>query len=159
MVGKPKPSTLTPEEKARLEKLVAETPSTLPYAHSLGGAPAQPEDMEKSKGRAVRAMEEQTQAQMDQITEQMAVLLRRARTLKDRIEVSHRVYSSHMGFRPVVGQAYFLYDDLTKNKQILSMLSPEEWSPLPEHLIPCAEVKLLSDHTWDILKTYPKDHK
>jgi hypothetical protein len=59
-------------------------------------------------------------------------------------------------FEPVIGQVYHLYQ---KNEyhNVLSMISPAEWGkkcPYKKHL---AAIKLLSDHTWDVLKNYSQD--
>ena len=46
---------------------VAENPGLMAYAHSVGGAVIKPIDMGKAKGKAVLAMRQQTERQLNQI--------------------------------------------------------------------------------------------
>ena len=46
---------------------IAENPHLLPYAHTVGGAVIKPEDTGKLKGRALSAMNQQTDMQLSQI--------------------------------------------------------------------------------------------
>ena len=63
---------------------VTENPHSLEYGHHAGSAVVKPEDQGKVKGRAIAAMEHQTDMQMDQIREQMKLLADQARALQDR---------------------------------------------------------------------------
>jgi hypothetical protein len=57
-----------------------------------------------------------------------------------------------MGFSPIIGHTYQLYRKHDA-KLVLSMVRPTEWGrtfPFEKHL---AEVKLLSDHTWEIIES------
>lgn len=131
---------------------VATNPSTLPYAHSVGGAVIKPADKGKIKGRAMSAMYEQTHMQMAQIREQIALLAQQAQALQDRIDISERIYEADTGFDPRVGHVYHLYE--RKNGQwLLSMVAPEEWGRSLPFAGYIASVRLLADHTWDILET------
>ena len=49
---------------------ITEIPHILPYGHSVGGALVKPEDKGKIKGRAIAAMNQQTEMHLDQIREQ-----------------------------------------------------------------------------------------
>lgn len=54
-----------------------------------------------------------------------------------------------MSFKPLIGKTYHLYQR-KDGKYVVSMVAPEEWgrrNPLEFK----ATVKLLSDHTWEIL--------
>jgi predicted transcriptional regulator len=129
---------------------VAENPGLLPYAHHVGSALIKPEDRGKIKSRALTAMYEQTDLQMKNIHEQIQLLAEQAKNIKKRIEVSEQIYSASMRFEPIVGHYYHLY----KNKDgsvSLSLIGPTEWGkscPFEEHL---STVKLLADHTWEII--------
>ncbi|RMG71467.1 MAG: DUF2452 domain-containing protein [Bacteroidetes bacterium] len=131
---------------------VAENPGTLPYAHTVGGVAIRPEDKGKIKGRAMSAMYEQTQMQMDQIREQIELLAQQAQALQQRVQISERIYEAETGFEPRVGHTYHLYE--RKNGQwLLSMVGPDEWGrsfPFSGYV---ASVRLLADHTWDIVET------
>ncbi len=132
---------------------VAENPHLLPYAHTRGGFQIKPEDKGKIKGRAVSSMYQQTDMQLDQIRKQMELLAQQARHIQDRVEISEYIYHAEMNFEPLIGKTYHLYE--RKNgKHTLSMVGPKEWGSNPP-LQFIATVKLLADHTWDILEKSP----
>jgi len=130
---------------------VAENPHLLPYAHTVGGAVIQPLDKGKIKGRAVEAMYQQTEMQLDQIRAQIELLAQQANKIRDRVHISEQIYLAEMGFEPLVGFNYHLYERKTGEK-VLSMIGPREWGPKPPMQF-IASVRMLSDHTWDILET------
>ncbi len=134
----------------KLKDQAAENPGSLAFPHNLGSAVVKPEDMGKSKGRAVAAMNEQTNIQLKQLYDQIRVLVSQAHEIKKRVEVSERIYMAQMNFEPVMGQIYHLYekDDHT---DLLSMISPAEWGKDNPFKMYIARVKLLSDHTWEVL--------
>lgn len=126
-------------------------PGLLEYAHNVGGFSVIPTEKGMIKGRAMNAMHEQTQRQMDQIYEQMKLLAKQVNDIKDRADVSHLIYDAEMSFQPLIGETYYLYQK-EDGKQTLSLVSPSEWGknmPFEKFI---AEVKLLSDHTWDVIK-------
>ncbi len=129
---------------------ITETPATLPYAHHVGSAIIKPEDKGRIKGRAMAAMVEQTNAQMQQIYEQMQLLAAQAKKLEERVLISEKIYNAEIHFEPVIGHTYYLYR--RKNgQQVLSMVAPENWGKtLPFEAFE-AKVKLLADHTWEVL--------
>lgn len=143
--SKPRPDFVNPID---LDK-ITENPGILPYAHSVGGAVVKPEDKGKIKGHAMAAMVQQTDRQMQQLYKQMEVLAKQAQELKHRVEVSEMIYNSEMGFEPLVGHTYFLYER-KDGSHLLSMVGPGEWGrsfPFTSHI---ATVTLLADHTWEL---------
>lgn len=130
---------------------VTETPGTLPYAHHTGSALVKPEDQGKLKSRSLNAMEHQTDMQLQQIYEQMNLLAEQAKRLQDRKEISEQIYMAEMRFEPLINHVYFLYlrDNGTR---LLSLIAPEQWSRNKPGYTFVAEVRLLADHTWDILR-------
>jgi transcriptional regulator of heat shock response len=141
--------------KIDLEELREKTtanPGILPFAHTVGGAVVLPEDERRIKGRAMAAMKEQTDRQLGQLYEQMQTLVKQAQDIKQRVEISKKIYWSQMNFEPVISKEYYLYEKKSGDT-VLSMISPKEWgSRLPYQRF-VAHVKLLSDHTWDILSS------
>jgi hypothetical protein len=128
---------------------ITETPSLLPYAHSVGGAIIRPMDQGRTKGLAMQAMYEQTDVQLNQIKRQVELLISQAQEIHDRINISESIYLAECRFKPNIGQTYHLYTNKDGGK-LLSMIGPDEWgknAPLAFD----ASVKLLSDHTWDIV--------
>lgn len=129
---------------------VAENPGLLPYAHSISAPVIKPEDKGKIKSNALSAMREQTNVQFDQIRQQMELLAEQARKIQERVIVSQEIYGAEMGFDPLIGHIYYLYERKTGTK-VLSMIANNSWGrsfPFERFI---AKVKLLSDHTWDIL--------
>lgn len=129
---------------------VTDKPSTLPYAHTIGGVVIRPEDIGRVKGNALSAMQEQTDAQLDQIKEQIELLAKQAKKIERRKELSLVIYGADMGFKPLIGHTYYLYQK-RKSGFVLSMVASNEWGNSMPYERFVAEVKLLSDHTWDIL--------
>ncbi|MFM1876531.1 MAG: hypothetical protein RL266_2268 [Bacteroidota bacterium] len=129
---------------------ITETPSTLPYAHTIGGVVIRPEDMGRVKGYALAAMSEQTDAQLAQIKEQIELLAKQARKIERRKELSLVIYGADMGFKPLIGHRYFLYQKKSEGF-VLSMVGAKEWGRSMPYEKFLAEVKLLSDHTWEII--------
>jgi hypothetical protein len=120
----------------------------IPYAHSRGGALVLPEDEGKIKGKAIQAMEQQVDTQLQQIYQQAETLAKQAKALKLRSEISYKIYQASMRFEPIINKVYHLYEK-PSGENWMSLVAPEEWAPSnPKHL---ASVKLLADHTWDIL--------
>jgi Protein of unknown function (DUF2452) len=130
-------------------KKVAQNPGLLPYAHTAGGAVIRPEDKGRIKGNAMMAMYEQTDRQMQQLKDQMETLMEQAKALQKRKEISEVIYEATINFRPVVGHTYHLYEKKDLSYTI-SLIAPEEWGKCPYVYI--ATVKLLYDHTWEVLR-------
>jgi len=130
---------------------ITENPHNLPYAHTVGGVEIKPIDKGKVKGRALSAMSEQTQMQMNQIKEQINLLAEQAKALQDRVQISEQIYQADAGFEPLIGHVYHLY--MKKDGTwVLSLVAPEDWGrsfPYEKYI---ASVKMLADHTWDILE-------
>lgn len=140
--------------KIDLEKMKEKTvdlPALLEYAHSVGGFSIVPTEQGVIKGKAMQAMSEQTQMQLNQIFEQMQLLASQAKNLKDRAEISALIYDADINFQPVIGHTYYIYEK-KDGKTLLSMVSPKEWGdtlPFKKYI---NTVKLLADHTWQILE-------
>ncbi len=137
---------------------IADYPGLIQFAHSVGSAIVKPEDKGRIKGNAVAAMHDQTDRQFQQLFEQMQTLVEQAKYLKKRVEISERIYLAEMGFQPVIGKEYYLYHKKS-GKDLLSMVSKEEWGrsfPFEKYL---GKVKLLSDHTWEVIEATDDVHE
>ena len=128
---------------------ITETPHSLEYGHHVGSALVKPEDRGKLKSNALNAMDMQTDMQLNQIYEQMQLLASQAKKLTDRKKISEVIYSAEMRFQPLINHTYFVYQK--EDKRILSLISPSQWGKSGSELIYIAEVRLLADHTWDLL--------
>lgn len=137
-----------------LEKMKEKTtdmPGLLPYAHQSGSAIIKPEDKGKITGRAVSAMHSQTDMQMAQIYQQMQLLADQAKLIQKRVEISERIYKTSMGFEPLINHHYYLYEK-EDGSDFLSLVAPEEWGRKKKFSRFIAEIKLLADHTWEIIR-------
>lgn len=130
---------------------VSEHPGLLEYAHHVGSALIRPIDRGKLKGRSLAAMYEQTDLQMQQIRRQIELLADEAKKIEQRKEVSEMIYASGLSFTPVIGHIYYLYQK-EDNDFKLSMLSPSDWGRSKPNWAFVATVKLLGDHTWQIIE-------
>ncbi|MEK6481870.1 DUF2452 domain-containing protein [Catalinimonas sp. 4WD22] len=128
---------------------ITENPGTLAFPHTVGGALIKPEDRGKIKGRAVSAMHQQTDRQMKQLYDQMQVLVDQANQLKQRVEISERIYLAQMSFEPLVGHTYYLYEK-KDGTDVLSMIAPEEWGRSAPFKKLISKATLLADHTWEL---------
>lgn len=131
----------------------AENPGLLPYAHHIGSIVIKPEDEGKLKSRALTAMHEQTNRQFAQLQRQAALIAEEVNRLKQRVDVSNKIYTAQMSFEPFVGHVYHLYQNVEGYR--LMMIAPDEWGKKPDTLEFIASVQLLSDHTWEIITGGP----
>ena len=131
---------------------ITETPNTLAYPHHRGGVPIIPTKEGDIKHKAVSAMKEQTNTQLLQIKEQMELLAKQATSIKNRIDISEQIYNAEIRFEPLISHTYHLYK---KNEEdyFLSMISPSDWGKNKSLFTFIASVKLLSDHTWEIINS------
>ena len=129
---------------------ITENPHSLEYAHHAGSALIKPEDQGKIKGRALSAMEHQTDMQLNQIYEQMQLLAEQAKKLADRKKISELIYMAEMRFEPLINHTYYLYKKENTN-HLLSLVAPHQWGRAGNNLKYLATIKLLADHTWDVL--------
>lgn len=135
----------------KMKEKTTDMPGLLPYAHQSGSALIKPEDKGKITGRAVAAMHSQTEMQMAQIYQQMQLLADQAKLIQRRVEISERIYKTSMGFEPLINHHYFLYEK-EDGSDFLSLVAPEEWGRKSKHSKFIAEIKLLADHTWEIIR-------
>ena len=67
---------------------IAVNPGLLPYAHTVGGAIIVPTEKGIMKSKALAAMEQQTEMQLDQIKEQINLLAQQAKEIQSRTQIS-----------------------------------------------------------------------
>jgi Protein of unknown function (DUF2452) len=121
--------------------------SVLPYSASVSGAVIKATEEGVIKHKALTAMEEQTNMQLEQIRKQIELLALQAHEIQKRKDLSLTIYSAKLSFRPNIGQTYYLYQK-QDDTHLLSLVSPKEWGqsgPFKKFL---AAVQLLADHTW-----------
>src|SRR5204862_6447864 len=100
--------------------------SVLPYSAAVSGAIIRPTEEGMIKHKALTAMEEQTNMQLDQIRKQIELLALQAHEIQKRKELSMMIYSARLSFKPNIGQTYYLYEK-KDDSFMLSLFSPKEW--------------------------------
>jgi ribosome maturation protein Sdo1 len=125
---------------------VTETPHTLPYPHTIGSAVIVPIDKRGVKGSSLATVEEQAEMQLNEIREQLELLLKQAKHIKERVAFSQQVYEADINFVPVIGEVYHMYEK-TDGSYIISMIAPWEWKNIPYKSF-TGSIKLLADRTW-----------
>lgn len=121
--------------------------SVLPYASSVGSVAIRPTKEGMIKHKALTAMEEQTNMQLDQIRQQIELLAKQAQEIRKRKELSLMIYEATLRFKPQIGHTYHLYEK-HDGTHMLSLVAPNEWrgaGPFKQFI---ATVQLLADHTW-----------
>jgi hypothetical protein len=121
--------------------------SVLPYAASVAGALVKPNEEGIIRHKALTAMEEQTNMQLDQIRKQIELLALQAQEIHKRKELSMIIYNAKLSFKPEIGQTYYLYQK-QDGTHMISLISPKEWGASMPYKSFVAAVKLLADHTW-----------
>lgn len=134
---------------------ITENPHNLEYGHHSGSALIKPEDEGKLKSRALKAMDHQTDMQLGQIYEQMKLLASQAQKLNERKKISEFIYKAEARFEPFINHTYHLYK--RKNgSYLLSLIGPRQWGKSKTDFEFVASVKLLADHTWEIIEKNDK---
>jgi len=122
--------------------------SVMPYSTSVSGAVIKATEEGVIRHKALTAMEEQTNMQLDQIRKQIELLAIQAQEIQMRKELSMIIYGAKLSFVPVIGHTYYLYEKADAS-HVLSLISPKEYGggsgPYKKFVAP---VKLLADHTW-----------
>lgn len=121
--------------------------SVLPYAASVAGVAIRPTKEGVIKHKALSAMEDQTNMQLDQIRQQIELLAKQAQEIRKRKELSLMIYEAKLGFKPQIGHTYHLYEK-KDGSHMLSLVAPTEWGHAGPFKQFVSSVKLLADHTW-----------
>jgi hypothetical protein len=152
---KPVPIDVDRIDLDKMREKTTEMPGLLPYAHTSGSAIIRPEDMNQTLARSLTAMDQQTEMQMDQIMAQMHMLAAQAKAIQDRKRISERIYQADMRFEALIGHTYYLYQK--EGRDLVSLVAPAEWGRSGrKSLTYLATVRLLADHTWDVLDLAPE---
>ena len=121
--------------------------SVLPYASASSSVAIGPTKQGVIKHKALAAMEEQTNMQLNQIKQQIELLARQAQEISKRKELSLMIYEASLGFKPQIGHTYHLYEK-KDGTHTLSLIAPREWGGQGPFKQFVSSVLLLADHTW-----------
>lgn len=135
---------ITPEEES-----YSGPASLSPIPLSIGSPVIRPEDKNKIKANAVEAMHHYANQEIALLKKQADLIISQVREIEARLKISEHIYESNLKFTPVVNQIYHLYEK--DNYYNLSLIGPTEWGRSKTVGKYVASVKLLGDHSWDVI--------
>ncbi len=107
-------------------------------------------DKNKVRANAVEAMHMQANQQVAMLKKQAELIMQQVKEIEERLIISEQIYQADMRFKPVMGQIYHLYEN-EEGKYLVSLIAPNEWGKSKKFKRYISTVRLLSDHTWDVL--------
>ena len=121
-----------------------------PYGTNVGSPAIKPNDMSSIKGRAITAAERYAKKEIDKLRKQAALIMEQVKEVKERVDVSKIIYEADFNIQPVIGSRYFLYER-KDGTHFLSLIAESQWIKIdPGEFL--AEVELLPDQTWEIIR-------
>jgi hypothetical protein len=141
--------------KDSIEESYSGSASLSPIPLSIGSPVIRPEDKNKIKANAVEAMHHYANQEIMLLKKQADLIMSQVREIEARLKISEHIYESDLKFTPTVNQVYHLYEKDEYYK--LSLIGPDEWGrskPIGKYV---ASVKLLGDHSWDVIKKAGND--
>ncbi len=121
-----------------------------PIPMTVSSPPIKAIDKGKIRTIAVESMHLQANQQVDMLRKQAELIVQQVAEIEERVKISEMIYSADMTFVPVINSVYHLYE--RKNGRVLSLISPKEWGKKVPFEAFVATVRLLADHTWDVIE-------
>lgn len=122
-----------------------------PIPMTVNSAPVKATDKGKIRANAVEAMHHYANHQMETLKRQAELIMKQVREIEERVRVSELIYQAEMRFVPVIGKTYYLYER-DEGQYMLSLIGPHEWGRSRSFSRYVSTVKLLADHSWDVLE-------
>lgn len=123
-----------------------------PVPTHVASALIRPIDKGKLKAVALETVEKQAHEQIAMLKKQADLILEQVKRIEERVKISAEIYQADLGFEPVIGHQYHLYENEIGNRK-LSMIGPNEWNTKSSRLWQfLATVKLNADRSWDVVK-------
>lgn len=120
-----------------------------PYATESGGPQFDLIPVTKQKDIMINHARIYAQQEYNRIMDLVAVLEKQAQQIKRRLEVTDAVHAAEYNFQPVLGNCYWLVWEKRKEKTLLVLTGPTEWSTgIPDTYEYITQVKYMGDHTW-----------
>ncbi len=121
-----------------------------PYGTNTSAPAIVPNDMSTIKGRAITAAEKYAQKEIDKLRKQAELIMEQVKEVKERVDVSKIIYEAEFNMQPTIGNRYFLYER-KDGTHFLSLIAESQWIKIdPGKFL--AEVELLPDQTWEIIR-------
>ena len=105
-------------------------------------------DLTVSQDQSLERSNDTANREIERLREQAKMLMEQADKVEFEAQIRAKIRSADCGFRPVVNQAYYLYE--SNGKCMLSLISPNEWNGQPPFGHCLAKVVQLGDLTWEI---------
>ena len=105
-------------------------------------------DLTVSQDQSLERSNDTANREIERLREQAKMLMEQANKVEFESQIRAKIRSADCGFRPVVNQPYFLYEN--EGKCMLSLISPNEWNGQPPFGHCLAKVVQLGDLTWEI---------
>ena len=105
-------------------------------------------DLTVSQDQSLERSNDTANREIERLREQAKMLMEQADKVEFESQIRAKIRSADCGFRPVVNQAYYLYE--SNGKCMLSLISPNEWNGQPPFGHCLAKVVQLGDLTWEI---------
>jgi hypothetical protein len=138
-----------PKDPTAFESYSGEA-SLSPIPLSISSPVIKPEDRNQIKTNAVEAMHHYANQEIAMLKKQADLIMQQVREIEQRLKISEHIYTSDIRFVPVVNQVYHLYEK--DDHYSLSLVGPEEWGRSKTVRKYVASVKLLGDHSWDVIR-------
>jgi hypothetical protein len=119
------------------------------YPTEAGGVKFDLVPVTKQKDLMINHARIYAQQEYDRIMELVAVLEKQAQAIKRRLDITDLVHAAEYQFQLVMGNSYWLVWDTRKEKMLLVLTGPNDWSTgVPNNYEYQAQVKYMGDHTW-----------
>lgn len=143
--------------KKKKPDLVTDLPASTPYPTNVGAPKFAPLAIRDLKDQNKIVAREHANQKLEELNEQWQLIMKQAelvqqqaRDIVDRVHITDWVLDSDFGFVIVIGKHYYLVEDTEKNKMILCVLGPNDWSGNPpSNYNYVATVRKLGDSTWE----------
>lgn len=127
--------------------------ASIEYPMEVSAPVFAPIKVTEEKDKAVNIARMNAQQEYDRIMEQAQVLIKQAKALQNRLDVTEQVHRAKFSFNPIHGKEYHLYFDSRIQSNILVQTAPTEWTTgVPLHWTFLVTVKKLGDSTWEEVK-------
>ena len=119
------------------------------YPTEAGGVKFDLVPVTKQKDIMINHARMYAQQEYDRIMELVKVLQKQADDIKRRLDVTDAVHAAEYQFQPVMGNCYWLVWDKRKEKTLMVLTGPKDWSTgAPDDYVYQVQVKYMGDHTW-----------
>ena len=120
-----------------------------PYPTEAGGPKFDLVPVTRQKDLMINHARMYAQQEYDRIMELVTVLEKQAQNIKRRLDVTDAVHAAEYQFQVAMGHCYWLVFDTRKQKMLLVLTGPNDWSTgRPETYDYWCRVKYMGDHTW-----------